>query len=86
VSHLDDMAQRDRPPGPVAKRGRVRKAPDDADAPLTVTLVNYSQKFSYEVPAGQWMGREDLPIAGDSCLVIFDDNGDAWVPAWSPSG
>jgi hypothetical protein len=87
VTFLDDMAHRNRPPGPVAKRGKVRKAPDDADSPLTVTLVNFSQKYSYEVPAGQWMPRgDDLPIDGDTCLVVFDDNGDTWVSAWSPSG
>jgi hypothetical protein len=81
------MADRPRPSGPVAKRGKIRKAPSDADSPLTVTLVNYSQKYSYEVPAGQWMARGlALPIAGDTCLVVFDDNGDAWVPAWSANG
>jgi hypothetical protein len=87
VSDLDDMARRNRAPAAVARRGKVRKAPADADSPLTVTLVNFSQKYSYTVPAGQWIPRgTDLPIVGDLCLVIFDDNDDAWVPVWSPSG
>jgi hypothetical protein len=87
VTALDDMARRERTPAAVARRGKVRKAPADADSPLTVTLVNFSQKYSYTVPAGQWMPRgSTLPIAGDLCLVVFDDDGDAWVPAWSPSG
>jgi hypothetical protein len=87
VSDLDDMARRDRAPAAVARRGKVRKAPATAASPLTVTLVNFSQKYSYTVPAGQWMPRgSTLPIVGDACLVVFDDDGDAWVPAWNPNG
>ena len=34
----------------------------------------------------RWMPRGDLfPSAGDPCLVVFDDDGEAWIPAWVPS-
>lgn len=36
-------------------------------------------------PCG-WMPRDSTyPTAGDSCLVIFDDEQTPWIAAWTPS-
>lgn len=34
----------------------------------------------------RWQARDDTshPARGDSCLVVFDDNDEAWVAAWWP--
>ncbi len=50
---------------------------------MTVTLDNYSGDYSFEVLGDHWMPRGvTLPAAGDTCLVVFDDDGDAWVTGW----
>jgi hypothetical protein len=68
---------------PSTCRGRVVVAPADNDDAMHVVLVNYSAAYSYEIPAAQWTSVSgDLPGVGDVCLVVFDDEGDAWVPAW----
>lgn len=70
-------------PRPGNCRGRVVKAPATTADPLTVTLENYSSLYEYEVPALHWQPHGDtLPTVGAVCLVSFDDDGDAWVPAW----
>ncbi len=68
-------------PNLTADRGVIDRAPTNASDGLTVTLENYSTTVPYEVEAGQWVGRvTGLPPAGAPCLVIFDDERDAWVP------
>jgi hypothetical protein len=52
---------------------------------MAVVLENYSRSLEFEVPAGQWAERAGLPNPGDLCLVVFDDDGDAWVPVWRPT-
>lgn len=87
MSPLEDMAgPPDRRPRPTVARGRVVGAPTIASDPMTVTLVNYSPAWKYEVPASNWMpaAGDNLPSVGDVCVVLFDDDGDAWVPAYGP--
>lgn len=67
---------------PLACRGEVAVPPANDASPMTVILVNYSRALAYEIPATNWMPRAALPVAGSSCLVVFDDDGDAWVPVW----
>lgn len=68
---------------PSVARGRVVKAPSGVDATMTVVLINYSAIHDYEVPGSQWTAQpNDLPMVGDRCVVLFDDDGDAWVPTW----
>jgi hypothetical protein len=31
------------------------------------------------------IGELALPQAGDLCLLVFDDDGDAWMPTWRPT-
>jgi hypothetical protein len=87
MSPLEDMvgppARKPRPP---VARGRVVDAPATAGDPMTVVLVNYSPAWKFDVPASNWMpaAGDNLPAAGDVCVVLFDDDGDAWVPAYGP--
>jgi hypothetical protein len=68
---------------PVAAVAKVLTAPADASSPMTVTLVNFSANYEFEVPASNWPSRDtDLPVEGQKCLVVFDDDGDAWVVVW----
>lgn len=87
---MSDPGRPDRTSRPTAVRGRIGKAPADTDSGLTATSINYSSIHEYEVPAGQWTprfagGSDVLPSSGDLCLIVFDDDGDAWVAVWSPS-
>lgn len=68
----------------VTARGRVVKGPDALDSPLTVVVQNFSGSYEYEIPSLNWSPRgATLPEIGDECLVVFDDEGDAWVPTWT---
>lgn len=62
-----------------AYRGRVAKVGATVDDPISVVLPNFSNHAPFEVPANQWNGSA-VPAVGAKCLVILDDEGDAWVP------
>jgi hypothetical protein len=67
------------------ERAKVEKAPVDADAEMTVILVDeFTQRFDFQVPGVQWSAGPRLPEVGDECLVLFSSDEDAWVPvgAW----
>jgi hypothetical protein len=65
-------------------RGRViEPVPADETESLWVVLPNYSETLAYEVVAGRWPGSTGVPVAGADCLVVFDDENDAWAPFWS---
>lgn len=59
-----------------AVRGKVLRTPVDVSSPLVVAVVNYSQTYEYEVASGRYSGVFEQ---GDDCLLVFDDDGDAWV-------
>ena len=63
-------------------RGQIARAPASADDALFVVIPGLSLAFPYEVPSGQWETAQNLPVVGAACLVVLDDNGDAWVPLW----
>lgn len=87
MAHIDDLIPRNRSRRPVAARGRIAKAPAAAGDGMTVVLVNYSSMWEFEVPASNWTLVGDLPVTGGRCLVVFDDDGDAWVPNYgAPDG
>ncbi len=68
---------------PSAARAKVTRAPSARGEPLTVVLINYSPDYSYEVPGTNWMPRPDvLPAVDDRGLLVFDDDGDAWLTCW----
>lgn len=56
---------------PTAARGKVVRV-----TPLLVVLVNYGQP--YDILDTNWLSATP-PVAGQTCLVLFDDDGDAWV-------
>jgi hypothetical protein len=72
--------------------------PPRADRPLTargaviavgtdvrVVIPAYSQVRDFEVPLDQWSGV--APAVGDECLLVFDNEGDAWgIGGGSPVG
>jgi hypothetical protein len=79
-----DDAYGDRPggaPRPIAMRCRVVDAPATSGDSMTVRAVNSGH--DYDVPAGQWTVSTALPVAGAFCLVLIDDDGDAWVPIYA---
>jgi len=67
---------------PVA-RAKVVRAPSGPNMPMTVTLLNYSNRFGYDVEPDHWIPKGiTLPEVNDMALVLFDDYGDIWVVGW----
>lgn len=61
------------------KRARVVKPPASLAAPLTVSLLSYTNDYEYEVPAANWVSRGTaLPVKGTVGVAVFDDFGDTW--------
>lgn len=49
-------------------------------------LIPGIDNSQYQHGPCRWMPRDtDYPTAGDVCLVIFDDDANPWIAAWSPS-
>lgn len=68
---------------PLTLRGRVVGAPLYHDDVMKVVAINYTSEFSFDLPGTNWVNRGSaLPQADDVCLIVFDDDGDAWVPIW----
>ena len=65
-----------------AFRGKVARAPASDTDNLIVVLPDFSLAFPRTVPAGQWEHAANLPALGAGCLVVLDENDDAWVPLW----
>ena len=64
-------------------RGEVAVAPTSEAQALMVVIGDITRQYGIEVPAGNWGARGSaLPVAGDTCLVVFDNVGDAFVPVW----
>jgi hypothetical protein len=61
---------------PTAARGYVAVSPHEM---LRVVLPAFSSQRYFEVPADQWSSAAGDPQPGDECLVVFDDEGDAWA-------
>jgi microcystin-dependent protein len=51
--------------------------------PLAVYLMNYSRQYEYDIVAANWViPGMPLPQVKDTCVVVFDDDGDIWVVGW----
>lgn len=74
---------RDQKVQPGGYAGTVERAPAGAGERVLVAVEAFASDQPYEAA---WMPRalEGPPTEGDSCLVVFDDLGDAWVTAWWP--
>lgn len=70
---------------PSGQHGFVKAAPEALGAPMTVTIPAFSADHVFQVR--YWMPRDAaIPAAGDRVLVVFDDVGEPWVPAWISGG
>lgn len=68
-----------------AVRGEVTTAPVALAAPFEVMVPTFSADHSYEIR--RWAARGlTIPAVGDEVLVVEDDAGLPWVPAWWPAG
>lgn len=70
------------PSRPIVARARVTKPPASSIDSLEVVVPNFSQDHAYTINAEQWYQGQVLPVAGDECVVVFDDDGDIWVSSW----
>lgn len=78
-----DLAKLPPPVEPLAKRGKVSRAPSKVGDPFKVIVPDFDELHVFEIR--YWMPRgEDLPAVGDAVLVVVDDNAEPWVIAWSP--
>lgn len=71
------------PARPVLARARVTKPPSSSVDSLEVVVPNFSQDHPYTINAEQWYQGQTLPVVGDECVVMFDDDGDIWVSSWA---
>jgi microcystin-dependent protein len=58
---------------PLTNRGVVMPTPPGED--VRVRILEVGVTHYYEIPTAQWTGA---PAEGQECLVVFDDQGDAW--------
>lgn len=74
----------ERPPA----EGIVSRAPSSGNGLLLVQVPSFDAEDESQGTKMRWPGPrgEDLPIAGDHCLVVYTQDGTPWVAAWWPSG
>jgi hypothetical protein len=70
---------------PPARIGYVSTAPSGLGQPFNVTIPDFDgQVHAFEIR--RWQARAmTIPAVGDQALVILDDAGEPWVPAWWPA-
>lgn len=64
--------------------GSIASNPADLEDRVDVVIPDLDSRLS--IRGCRWQSRDatSLPIRGDTCLVIFDNNKEAWVVAWWP--
>lgn len=80
MTPIDELLPQGRvvPAGKSAARASViAPLPVAVSNTLYFVLENYGGGPYFEVPGPQWFGA--IPAVGDTALVVFDDQGDAWV-------
>lgn len=69
---------------PPVARAKVIRAPAGTTDTLDVALQNFSMTSEYTVEPERWtLPGAGVPALGDTCVVVFDDDGDIWVVRWS---
>jgi hypothetical protein len=63
-------------------QGTIARAP--ADARVDVTLADFDSEQTFTGCRYTPRGTTE-PAPGDTCIVAFDDQGDAWVLAFDPT-
>lgn len=84
MTPVDDLLPKERGRRPGIARGRIVTPPAAAGDPLTVVLANYSASWEFEIPGSNWTSTGTLPVTRGRCLVLFDDDGDAWIAVYGP--
>jgi hypothetical protein len=70
--------------GQTALRGVIRKAPASDTDTIEVIAQGYTAQVSYQVPPGHWTPRgAALPELNASCLIVFDEAGDAYLASYT---
>lgn len=81
---MPNLAKPEAPEPDLPQGGVVVEAPPTAADPFTVRIPAFDDDHVFEVR--YWMPRgAAIPSAGDAVLVVFDETGEPWVPAWWPS-
>lgn len=82
---MPDLRRREAEGQPPGQKGFVTTPPASTADKLTVTVPGFSEQHFYEIT--RWHSRgATLPAVDDEVLVVFDDKGEPWVPAWWPAG
>ena len=63
-------------------RGVVVKAPATPDDAVVVVLPNFNKEQTYPVPPERWMSHAILPVVGEGCLVLFDEEEIPHIVLW----
>jgi hypothetical protein len=77
----------DLPPAPPLSytwRGVISSPPVDFADRVSIRIPEMNDNLVFDDI--RWMSRDStmLPQAGDTCLVIFDNDREPWVVAWWP--
>lgn len=65
-----------------AYRGKVAESATGFNQPVNVVIDAIDNEVYYHGPC-RWMPRgNDLPAAGDECLIVFDEQNEPWVVNW----
>lgn len=63
---------------PGGRRGTIRSSPGAPDERVLVTIDDYADDQPFEAA---WVAAA-FPVEGDDCLVVEDEEGDAWALCW----
>lgn len=67
---------------PIISKGVVARAPLTSFDSLTVIVPSFSPSQEFVVAPERWMIHSVLPVAGEPCLVLFDEDGLAYAVLW----
>lgn len=83
LTHFAGGTAAEKDPVLVTARGVVTRAPASVDDGMEVVCTEHLSPYAHQIPPHNWapMGSA-RPARGDSCLVVFDELGDAWVAVW----
>lgn len=68
----------------VAWSGIIATNPPDFATKVAITIPGIDPNLRWTNCKWQARNDIDMPIRGNSCLAIFDDNNQIWVVAWWP--
>lgn len=65
-------------------RGKIASSPPDFTTKVYVTIPDLDPNL--KIGPARWQTRDPvgLPVKGDDCLVILDNDNEPWVVMWWP--